>query len=100
MRIEPVRQFGDDQKPVRALSERFGVRVGGLVCEQSQRVCGDPGLTGTGGELGAVKRICGGCRAAKIIALSDKLSNMRAISRFANELYEKAEVKDNRYLFF
>ena len=26
--------------------------------------------------------------------------NMRAISRFANELYEKAEVKDNRYLFF
>ena len=44
------------------LSERFGVRVARLVCEES-------------------KRICGGCRAAKIIALSDKLSNMRAISR-------------------
>ena len=26
--------------------------------------------------------------------------NMRAISRFAGELYEKAGVKDNRYLFF
>lgn len=31
--------------------------------------------------MSAVKRICGGCRATKIIALSDKLSNMRAISR-------------------
>ena len=68
--------------------------------EESQRVCGDPCLTWNARKLGAVKRICGGCRAAKIIALSDKLSNMRAISRFANELYEKAEVKDNRYLFF
>ena len=27
-------------------------------------------------------------------------TNMRAISRFVAELYEKAEVKDNRYLFF
>ncbi len=26
--------------------------------------------------------------------------SMRAISRFVNELYEKAEVKDNRYIFF
>ncbi len=26
--------------------------------------------------------------------------NMRTVSRFTNELYEKAEVKDNRYLFF
>ena len=26
--------------------------------------------------------------------------NMRSVSRFVNELYEKAEVKDNRYLFF
>ena len=63
------------------LSERFGVRVAGLVCEESQRVCGDPCLTWNARKLGAVKRICGGCRAAKIIALSDKLSNMRAISR-------------------
>ena len=63
------------------LSERFGVRVARLVCEESQRVCGDPCLTWNARKLGAVKRICGGCRAAKIIALSDKLSNMRAISR-------------------
>ena len=27
------------------LSERFGVRVARLVCEESQRVCGDPCLT-------------------------------------------------------
>ena len=64
-----------------ALSERFGVRVARLVCEESQRACGDPCLTWNARKLGAVKRICGGCRAAKIIALSDKLSNMRAISR-------------------
>lgn len=64
-----------------ALSERFGVRVAGLVCEESQRACGDPCLTWNARKLSAVKRICGGCRATKIIALSDKLSNMRAISR-------------------
>ena len=63
------------------LSERFGVRVARLVCEESQRVCGDPCLTWNARKLSAVKRICGGCRATKIIALSDKLSNMRAISR-------------------
>ena len=64
-----------------ALSERFGVRVAGLVCEESQRACGDPCLTWNARKLSAVKHICGGCRATKIIALSDKLSNMRAISR-------------------
>lgn len=64
-----------------ALSEQFGVRVAGLVCEESQRACGDPCLTWNARKLSAVKRICGGCRATKIIALSDKLSNMRAISR-------------------
>ena len=64
-----------------ALSERFGVRVAGLVCEESQRACGDPCLTWNARKLSTVKRICGGCRATKIIALSDKLSNMRAISR-------------------
>ena len=63
------------------LSACFGVRVAGLVCEESQRACGDPCLTWNARKLSAVKRICGGCRATKIIALSDKLSNMRAISR-------------------
>ena len=46
-----------------ALSERFGVRVAGLVCEESQRACGDPCLTWNARKLSAVKRICGGCRA-------------------------------------
>ena len=46
-----------------ALSERFGVRVAGLVCEESQRACGDPCLTWNARKLSTVKRICGGCRA-------------------------------------
>ena len=53
------------------LSERFGVRVARLVCEESQRVCGDPCLTWNARKLGAVKRICGGCRAAKIIDIME-----------------------------
>ena len=80
--------------------ERFGVRVARLVCEESQRVCGDPCLTWNARKLGAVKRICGGCRAAKIIALSDKLSNMRAISRdFARSgeaVFQRFHQRDKR----
>ena len=49
------------------LSERFGVRVARLVCEESQRVCGDPCLTWNARKLGAVRRICGGCRAVRQI---------------------------------
>ena len=82
------------------LSERFGVRVARLVCEESQRVCGDPCLTWNARKLGAVKRICGGCRAAKIITLSDKLSNMRAISRdFARSgeaVFQRFHQRDKR----
>lgn len=33
-------------------------------------------------------------------AAQQDATNMRAVSRFVNELHEKAEVKDNRYLFF
>ena len=40
-----------------ALSERFGVRVAGLVCEESQRACGDPCLTWNARKLSTVKRI-------------------------------------------
>lgn len=63
------------------LSRRFGVRVAGLVCQESQQYSGDPCQTWNRRKLGAVRRICAGCRATKIIALGDKLSNMRAISR-------------------
>ncbi len=82
------------------LSERFGVRVARLVCEESQRVCGDPCLTWNARKLSTVKRICGGCRATKIIALSDKLSNMRAISRdFARSgeaVFQRFHQRDKR----
>ncbi len=37
---------------------------------------------------------------AKKEEMQQESLNMRAISRFVNDLYEKAEVKDNRYLFF
>ena len=63
------------------LSRRFGVRVAKLVCQESQQYCGDPCQTWNRRKLGAVRRIHAGCRETKIIALGDKLSNMRAISR-------------------
>ena len=37
---------------------------------------------------------------AKSEEMQQESMNMRAVSRFVNDLYEKANVKDNRYLFF
>ena len=45
------------------LSRRFGVRVAGLVCQESQQYSGDPCQTWNRRKLGAVRRICAGCRA-------------------------------------
>ena len=53
----------------------------GVTFETLSERFGAPCLTWNARKLSTVKRICGGCRATKIIALSDKLSNMRAISR-------------------
>ena len=71
-----------------------------LVRAESQIRGGNPCQSWGVRKRDAVRRLAGGCRATKIIALADKLSNMRAISRFINDLYQKADVKDLRYRFF
>jgi len=63
------------------LCEQFGPRVAFLVAHESQVQAGDPRETWDARKQAAVDRIASGCRDAQIIALSDKLSNMRAIAR-------------------
>lgn len=63
------------------LAERFGARVAQLVKSETQERSGDPAATWFARKKGAVERIGRGGREVKIIALSDKLSNMRAIHR-------------------
>ena len=63
------------------LAERFGARVAQLVKSETQERNGDPAATWLVRKQGAVERIGRGDRAVRIIALSDKLSNMRAIHR-------------------
>ena len=63
------------------LAERFGARVAQLVKSETQERNGDPAATWLSRKQGAVERIGRGDRAVRIIALSDKLSNMRAIHR-------------------
>lgn len=64
-----------------ALAGQFGGRVAQLVKSETQERNGDPGATWLARKQGAVERIAAGGRDVKIIALSDKLSNMRAIHR-------------------
>jgi len=63
------------------LAAQFGARVAQLVKSETQERNGDPAATWLARKQGAVERIGRGGRAIKIIALSDKLSNMRAIHR-------------------
>ena len=63
------------------LAGRFGARVAQLVRSETQERCGDPRETWLVRKQGAVARLAKADRDAKIIALSDKLSNMRAIHR-------------------
>lgn len=63
------------------LTERFGARVARLVCSETQPHGGDPRATWEIRKKNAVARLAVGDREMKIIALSDKLSNMRAIRR-------------------
>ena len=63
------------------LAERFGARVAQMVKSETQERCGDPCETWYARKQGALERIGMGGREIKIIALSDKLSNMRAIHR-------------------
>ena len=63
------------------LRERFGERVAALVAHESQLRPGDPCQSWEARKQEALDRIACGSRETRIIALSDKLSNMRAIHR-------------------
>ena len=63
------------------LEQRFGARVAALVLSETQACCGDPRMTWEARKRSALEQIVLGDRAVRIIALSDKLSNMRAIHR-------------------
>ena len=68
------------------LKERFGERVAQLVLSETQPHGGDPCATWEARKREAVTRIAVGSRETKIIALCDKLSNMRAIRRDYDQL--------------
>lgn len=63
------------------LAQRFGARVAELVLSETQVHCGDPHMTWEVRKRAAIAQLARSGRASKIIALSDKLSNMRAIRR-------------------
>jgi len=63
------------------LAERFGARVTRLVLSETQLSDGDPRATWDARKKEALLRIARGGRSVKLIALADKLSNMRAIHR-------------------
>lgn len=63
------------------LCERFGARVAALVAYDSQAQMGDPCRSWNERKREALRRMALGGRDARIIALCDKLSNMRAIHR-------------------
>ncbi|MDO5379125.1 MAG: HD domain-containing protein [Clostridia bacterium] len=65
----------------RELEERFGARVARLVFAESQISQGDPKASWEARKSRAVERLRSATREEKLIALCDKLSNMRAISR-------------------
>ena len=82
------------------LAERFGARVAQLVKSETQERNGDPAETWLVRKQGAVERIGRGGREVKIIALSDKLSNMRAIHRdfdqYGEELFFRFHQHDKK----
>lgn len=63
------------------LSFHFGARVTRLVLSETQLSDGDPFATWDMRKKEAISRIARGGRSVKLIALADKLSNMRAIHR-------------------
>ena len=79
------------------LAQRFGARVAQLVKNETEERTGDPCETWLTRKQRAVKRIAGGSREVKIIALSDKLSNMRAIHRDYDNLGERLFVRFHQH---
>ena len=88
-----------------AIELRFGAHVAQLVESETQKSGGDPCATWDARKEAAVKRLCGGSRETKIIALADKLSNMRAIrrdyDRFGQALFARFHQHDkNRHAWY
>ncbi|MGN0997005.1 MAG: HD domain-containing protein [Candidatus Ventricola sp.] len=83
-----------------ALCGRFGERVARIVLSESQMVDGDPCQSWERRKRGAIERLRHADRAQMIVALSDKLSNMRAISRdyarFGEALFARFHQQDKR----
>ena len=80
------------------LAQRFGARVARLVRSETQEHSGDPRETWLERKQGAVQRVTQADRETKIIALSDKLSNMRAIHRdydqYGEQLFDRFHQHD------
>lgn len=82
------------------LAQRFGLRTAQLVESETQMHGGDPCVTWDMRKERAVSRLRHGSRETKIIALADKLSNMRAIRRdydcYGDGLFERFHQRDMR----
>ena len=82
------------------LTGRFGERVAHLVESETQPHSGDPCATWDARKERAVARLKEGSRDTQIIALSDKLSNMRAIrrdyDRYGINLFERFHQHDRK----
>ena len=78
------------------LERRFGRTVTDLVLSETQLHHGDPRETWESRKREALMRIEAGDRRVKILALSDKLSNMRAISRDYRRLGSQLFVRFNQ----
>ena len=82
----------DTDVTVEQIRAEFGDRVAALVAEETDEIPGQPGNDGLAGRLSeeetwharkraAIDRLSKAGREAKMVALGDKLSNMRAIAR-------------------
>ena len=85
---------------VEALCGRFGERVARIVLFESQTADGDPCQSWERRKREAIERLRNADRAQMIVALSDKLSNMRAISRdytrFGEALFARFHQQDKQ----
>ena len=101
----------DTDVTVEQIRAEFGDRVAALVAEETDEIPGQPGNDGLAGRLSeeetwharkraAIDRLSKAGREAKMVALGDKLSNMRAIARDhavqGDALWNLFHVKDRR----
>ena len=82
------------------IERRFGARVAYLVLCETQKKEGDPRASWLQRKRETVRRLETACRDAQLIALCDKLSNMRAIERdyrmHGEALFDRFHQRDKR----